>query len=148
MKTEQAISYFKWRFTKSNINTSKKDLEALNVIITALNSEIDYKINSNLNFCKLFIYSFKKMVLTNAMSNNYKQINYLSIYSKFEEILNMDADSHIDSLLDEFKGIEIQNLINRKELTADNILKLPTKKQVNSNMRKMLSDYIEAYGTN
>lgn len=147
MTENEALKYLKWRFTKSNIRASKKDLSALNTVISGLNSELDYKINSNINFCKLFIYSFKKMVLTNAINNNYKSIDYLSIYSKLQEILNTDPKSHIESLNSELKGIEIQHLINTNNLNAETISSLSTEQETNNKIRKTLSQFLDAYGT-
>lgn len=143
MKTKDAIEHFKWRYTKSGMNVSEKDITSLNTIIIALNEVEQHKLNDNLNFCKLFIYSFKKMCLTNAINNNYEFVDIKMIHDKLQGVLRMDANSHIDSLHKELKGIEIQRLINNNKLNTESILNLSTKKDVNTSIRSMLSEFID-----
>lgn len=142
MKTEDAISHLRWKFTQSNSKASKKDKESLNAIINTLNKQDATILNDNVNLCKLLIYSFKKMVLTNAINNNYKQVDYVNIYSKLKDIFMMNAKSHIDSLHSELEGIEMQCLIDNKNLTGETIKQLTTKKEVDRNIRKMLKEFI------
>ena len=72
MKIEEAINHFKWKFTQSNTKVSKKDKSSLNTIIRALNEQSDNKLNDNLNFCKLLMFTFRELCLQNAIKNNYE----------------------------------------------------------------------------
>ena len=155
MKTEDAINHLIWKFTK---NGSKKDKESLNVIIEMMNKQDDNLITDNLNFCKLFIYCFKSMCIRSATRSmpefkigmtekefktfKYESIDYRSIYSRLRGIMMVDADSHVDSLLSELQGIEMQMLVNNNNLTAKTIMQLTTKEEVGSKMRKMLKEFI------
>ena len=143
MNLKDAITHLKWRFTKSNIKASKNDITALNTLITLLNQEQEQTLNDNLNFCKLFIYCFKKMCLTNAINNDYKEIDLNIIYSKLKDVLEMDAKSHVNSLHKELEGIEIQRLIDNNELNNKTLLNTVKLKEVNTAMRGMLSEFID-----
>ncbi len=92
---ENAINHFKWKFTQSNSKASNKDKSSLNTIIKALNEQTEHKVNDNLNFCKLFLYSFKQMALKSAIDNNYKTIDFEIIYNHLRNALRLDAKEPI-----------------------------------------------------
>ena len=143
MKIESAIEHFKWKFTQSNTKVSKKDKESLNAIIKALNSQSDTKLSDNLNFCKLLMYSFKDMIIKNAIQNDYKSIDLEIIYNRLRDALKLDAKEHIEELHKELKQIEIQSLINQNRLNTNTLKDLTTKKEVELKSRRMLSEFIK-----
>lgn len=148
MKTLDAIEHFKWRFTKSGMNVSKKDISSLNTLIIALNEALDVNNSDNQHFYKLFIYFFRNMILTNAINNNYKEVDLKIIVEKLRSVLNIDINSHIEMLHNELTSIEIQNLIDKENLTAKTISELPTKDQTNKNIRKLLMQFKDEYRFN
>ena len=143
MKIEEAINHFKWKFTQSNTKVSKKDKSSLNTIIRALNEQSDNKLNDNLNFCKLLMFTFRELCLQNAIKNNYEFIEYELIYSKLKDSLKLDANSHIEETFKEIQQIQIQGLINKNSLTLSKMQKLTTKKEINLVMRRMLNEFIK-----
>ena len=143
MKIESAIEHFKWKFTQSNTKVSKKDKESLNAIIKALNNQSDTKLSDNLNFCKLLMYSFKNMIIKNAIQNDYKSIDLEIIYNRLRDALKLDAKEHIEELHKELKQIEIQSLINQNRLNTNTLKDLTTKKEVELKSRRMLSEFIK-----
>ena len=143
MKIESAIEHFKWKFTQSNTKVSKKDKESLNAIIKALNNQSDTKLSDNLNFCKLLMYSFKDMIIKNAIQNDYKTIDIEIIYNRLRDALKLDAKEHIEELYKDLKQIEIQSLINQNKLNTNTLSNLITKKEVELKSRRMLSEFIK-----
>jgi hypothetical protein len=140
---ENAINHFKWKFTQSNSKASNKDKTSLNVIINALNEQSNAKLSDNLNFCKLFVFTFNQMVLKNSIKNNYEFIEFELIYNKLKDALKLDASEHIEELYKELKQIQIQNLINQNKLTNVALNNLTTKKDVELKTRRMLSEFIK-----
>jgi len=140
---ENAINHFKWKFTQSNSKASNKDKTSLNVIINALNEQSNAKLSDNLNFCKLFVFTFNQMVLKNSIKNNYEFIEFELIYNKLKDALKLDASEHIEELYKELKQIQIQNLINKNKLTNVALNNLTTKKDVELKTRRMLNEFIK-----
>lgn len=140
---ENAINHFKWKFTQSNSKASNKDKTSLNVIINALNEQSNAKLSDNLNFCKLFVFTFNQMVLKNSIKNNYEFIEFELIYNKLKDALKLDASEHIEELYKELKQIQIQNLINQNKLTNVALNNLTTKKDVELKTRRMLNEFIK-----
>ena len=140
---ENAINHFKWKFTQSNSKASNKDKTSLNVIINALNEQSNTKLSDNLNFCKLFVFTFNQMVLKNSIKNNYEFIEFELIYNKLKDALKLDASEHIEELYKELKQIQIQNLINQNKLTNVALNNLTTKKDVELKTRRMLNEFIK-----
>ena len=140
---ENAINHFKWKFTQSNSKASNKDKTSLNVIINALNEQSNAKLSDNLNFCKLFVFTFNQMVLKNSIKNNYEFIEFELIYNKLKDALKLDASEHIEELYKELKQIQIQNLINKNKLTNVALNNLTTKKDVEIKTRRMLNEFIK-----
>jgi len=140
---ENAINHFKWKFTQSNIKASNKDKTSLNVIINALNEQSNAKLSDNLNFCKLFVFTFNQMVLKNSIKNNYEFIEFELIYNKLKDALKLDASEHIEELYKELKQIQIQSLINKNKLTNVALNNLTTKKDVELKTRRMLNEFIK-----
>ena len=140
---ENAINHFKWKFTQSNIKASNKDKTSLNVIINALNEQSNAKLSDNLNFCKLFVFTFNQMVLKNSIKNNYEFIEFELIYNKLKDALKLDASEHIEELYKELKQIQIQSLINQNKLTNVALNNLTTKKDVELKTRRMLNEFIK-----
>ena len=159
MNATEAIEHLTWKFTNSNSKASKKDKQALNAIISSLKQQNNVVLNNNLNLCKLLIHTFKVMCLREATRNvpqfkvgmtekefksfKYDNIDYLIIYSRLRDVFKMDAKSHINSLHSELKGLEIQRLIDSNKLTIDTMRGLITDKEVNINVRKMCSEFID-----
>lgn len=142
MKIDLALSHLSWKFTQSNSKASRKDKEALNTLIIALNEQEKTILNDNVNLCKLLIHTFKKECLQSAMLNKYKCIDYRIIYDRLRDVFKLDAKEHIKSLGSELKGIEMQCLIDNNNLTKETMSKLITDKEVNSNIRKLCSEFI------
>ena len=142
MKTKDAINHFKWKFTQSNTNVSKRDKQALNSIIIALNKQESYILNDNINLCKLLMYTFKKMVLTNAIHNNYKEVNIHLIHNRLRDIFLMDASAHLDSVTNEIQQIEMQGLIDNNNLNTKTMLNLTNKDDIKKATRGMISEFI------
>jgi len=140
---ENAINHFKWKFTQSNSKASNKDKTSLNVIINALNEQSNAKLSDNLNFCKLFVFTFNQMVLKNSIKNNYEFIEFELIYNKLKDALKLDASEHIEELYKELKQIQIQSLINQNKLTNVALNNLITKKDVELKTRRMLNEFIK-----
>ena len=140
---ENAINHFKWKFTQSNSKASNKDKTSLNVIINALNEQSNTKLSDNLNFCKLFVFTFNQMVLKNSIKNNYEFIEFELIYNKLKDALKLDASEHIEELYKELKQIQIQGLINKNKLTNVALNNLTTKKDVELKTRRMLNEFIK-----
>ena len=140
---ENAINHFKWKFTQSNSKASNKDKTSLNVIINALNEQSNAKLSDNLNFCKLFVFTFNQMVIKNSIKNNYEFIEFELIYNKLKDALKLDASEHIEELYKELKQIQIQNLINQNKLTNVALNNLTTKKDVELKTRRMLNEFIK-----
>jgi len=140
---ENAINHFKWKFTQSNSKASNKDKTSLNVIINALNEQSNTKLSDNLNFCKLFVFTFNQMVLKNSIKNNYEFIEFELIYNKLKDALKLDASEHIEELYKELKQIQIQSLINQNKLTNVALNNLITKKDVELKTRRMLNEFIK-----
>jgi len=140
---ENAINHFKWKFTQSNSKASNKDKTSLNVIINALNEQSNTKLSDNLNFCKLFVFTFNQMVLKNSIKNNYEFIEFELIYNKLKDALKLDTSEHIEELYKELKQIQIQNLINKNKLTNVALNNLTTKKDVELKTRRMLNEFIK-----
>jgi hypothetical protein len=140
---ENSINYFKWKFTQSNSKASNKDKTSLNVIINALNEQSNAKLSDNLNFCKLFVFTFNQMVIKNSIKNNYEFIEFELIYNKLKDALKLDASEHIEELYKELKQIQIQSLINQNKLTNVALNNLTTKKDVELKTRRMLNEFIK-----
>ena len=140
---ENAINHFKWKFTQSNSKASNKDKTSLNVIINALNEQSNAKLSDNLNFCKLFVFTFNQMVIKNSIKNNYEFIEFELIYNKLKDALKLDASEHIEELYKELKQIQIQGLINKNKLTNVALNNLTTKKDVELKTRRMLNEFIK-----
>jgi len=140
---ENAINHFKWKFTQSNSKASNKDKISLYVIINALNEQSNTKLSDNLNFCKLFVFTFNQMVIKNSIKNNYEFIEFELIYNKLKDALKLDASEHIEELYKELKQIQIQNLINQNKLTNVALNNLTTKKDVELKTRRMLNEFIK-----
>lgn len=140
---ENAINHFKWKFTQSNIKASNKDKTSLNVIINALNEQSNAKLSDNLNFCKLFVFTFNQMVIKNSIKNNYEFIEFELIYNKLKDALKLDASEHIEELYKELKQIQIQGLINKNKLNNVALNNLTTKKDVELKTRRMLNEFIK-----
>ena len=140
---ENAINHFKWKFTQSNSKASNKDKTSLNVIINALNEQSNAKLSDNLNFCKLFVFTFNQMVIKNSIKNKYEFIEFELIYNKLKDALKLDASEHIEELYKELKQIQIQNLINKNKLTNVALNNLTTKKDVELKTRRMLNEFIK-----
>ena len=140
---ENAINHFKWKFTQSNSKASNKDKTSLNVIINALNKQSNAKLSDNLNFCKLFVFTFNQMVIKNSIKNKYEFIEFELIYNKLKDALKLDASEHIEELYKELKQIQIQNLINKNKLTNVALNNLTTKKDVELKTRRMLNEFIK-----
>ena len=140
---ENAINHFKWKFTQSNSKASNKDKSSLNTIIKALNEQTEHKVNDNLNFCKLFLYSFKQMALKSAIDNNYKTIDFEIIYNRLRDALRLDAKEHIKELYTELNQIEIQSLILQNKLNHKSITSLTSQKEIELKTRRMLNEFIK-----
>mgnify|MGYP003645793049 CR=1 FL=1 len=140
---ENAINHFKWKFTQSNSKASNKDKSSLNTIIKTLNEQSEDKVNDNLNFCKLFLYSFKQMALKSAIDNNYKTIDFEIIYNRLRDALRLDAKEHIKELYTELNQIEIQSLILQNKLNHKTIASLTSQKEIEMKTRRMLNEFIK-----
>lgn len=128
MKKEEAIKHLKWRFTESGINASKKDIESINSLILDLKKDEQETLNNDILFCKLFLWSFKNEIIRSAEANKYAYVDYFLILDKYKSILNIDAKSHLSSLEDEIKSIDMQVLINKDNLNTATLIALNNKK--------------------
>ena len=144
---KDSLSYLSWRLKQNHIKPSNKDLNALNVLVKALNELMELKQQDNQQLVKFMIHFFNSYLSESIVNNKHQHLDFRGANEKIDEVFKMDVNSHLKKLKENINGCQMDVMITQNKLTPENIQKRSTQDQVNKSMNLTINQFLHQYAT-